>query len=180
MNSLDDLGKEIEIRSATVEDVEDILNVYSYYVLNTAISFEYNVPTVEEFKNRIRRTLEKYPYYVAILDNKIIGYAYAGSFVGREAYKYSSELTIYIHKNYKKQGIGNLLYQKLEEDLKQNGIKNLYACIGTPVNKADEYLDFNSVEFHKHLGFKQVGEFHKCGYKFDRWYNMVWLEKIIG
>ena len=170
----------MEIRLASIDDTKDILKIYSYYVLNTAISFEYDVPTVDEFKERIRKTLENYPYYVAILDNKIVGYAYAGSFVGREAYKYSAELTVYIDKDYKKQGIGRLLYKKLEEDLKQKGISNLYACIGTPVDKADEYLDFNSVEFHKHLGFMQVGEFHKCGYKFDRWYNMVWLEKVIG
>ena len=170
----------MEIRLANIEDAEDILNIYSYYVLNTAVSFEYDVPIVEEFKERIKKILENYPYYVALIDNKIVGYAYAGSFVGREAYKYSAELTVYIDKDFKKQGIGKLLYQKLEEDLKQKGIRNLYACIGVPVDKADEYLDFNSVEFHKHLGFKQVGEFHKCGYKFDRWYNMVWLEKIIG
>ena len=170
----------MEIRFANIEDTKDILNIYSHYVLNTAISFEYDVPKVDEFKERIRKTLENYPYYVATLDNKIVGYAYAGAFVGREAYRYSAELTVYVDKDYKKQGIGKLLYQKLEEDLKQKGIRNLYACIGVPVDKADEYLDFNSVEFHKHLGFKQVGEFHKCGYKFDRWYNMVWLEKIIG
>ena len=170
----------MEIRLANIEDAEGILNIYSYYVLNTAISFEYDVPTVEEFKERIKKTLENYPYYVALIDNKIVGYAYAGSFVGREAYKYSAELTVYIDNDYKKQGVGKLLYQKLEEHLKQKGIKNLYACVGTPVEKADEYLDFNSVEFHKHLGFNLVGEFHKCGYKFGRWYNMVWLEKIIG
>jgi len=170
----------MKIRLANIEDAKGILNIYSHYVLNTAISFEYKVPTVDEFKIRIKKTLENYPYYVAILDNKIVGYAYAGAFVGREAYKYSAESTVYIDKDYKKQGIGKLLYQKLEEDLKQKGIRNLYACIGTPVDKADEYLDFNSVEFHKHLDFKQVGEFHKCGYKFDRWYNMVWLEKVIG
>ena len=169
----------VEIRLATIKDVGNILNIYSYYVSNTAISFEYEVPTVDEFKERIIKTLENYPYYVALIDNKIVGYAYAGSFVGREAYRYSAELTVYIDKDYKRHGIGKLLYQKLEEDLKQKGIRNLYACIGVPVDKEDEYLDFNSVEFHKHLGFKQVGEFHKCGYKFARWYNMVWHEKII-
>lgn len=73
-----------------------------------------------------------------------------------------------------------MLYQKLENELKDNGITNLYAYIGTPVKDEDEYLTFNSVKFYKHLGFEQVGEFHKCGYKFDRWYNMVWMEKLIA
>lgn len=175
----DIIRKNIQIRPALISDTDSILDIYSYFVLNTAISFEYTVPTIDEFKERITKTLEKYPYYVAVLNNKIVGYAYAGSFVGREAYKYSVELTVYVDKNYKKQGIGKLLYKKLEEDLKQKEIRNLYACVGIPVENPDEYLDFNSVEFHKHLGFKQVGEFHKCGYKFKRWYNMVWMEKII-
>ncbi|MBR2526627.1 N-acetyltransferase [bacterium] len=178
--SFSEVTNNIKIKPANIEDAQDILNIYSYYVLNTAISFEYDVPTIQEFKERIRKTLENYPYYVAAINNKIVGYAYAGSFVGREAYKYSAELTIYIDKNYKKQGIGKLLYQKLEEDLKEKGIKNLYACVGIPVKESDEYLDFNSADFHKHLGFKQVGEFHKCGYKFNRRYSMIWLEKIIG
>ena len=141
---------DIKIRTAEPDDADKILNIYSYYVLNTAISFEYEVPTVEEFRERIKKTLEKYPYFVAIFDDKIIGFAYAGAFVGREAYKYSAELTVYVDKDYKKQGIGKLLYQKLEEDLKQKNIRNLYACVGTPVKESDEYLDFNSVEFHKH------------------------------
>ena len=169
----------VEIRLATISDTKDILKIYEHYVLNTAISFEYSVPTVVEFKNRIENTLKKYPYLVALIDNKVVGYAYAGSFVGREAYRFSAELTVYVDKDYQKIGIGKLLYKELEIRLKDMGIKNLYACVGVPVEKDDEYLNFNSVQFHEHLGFKQVGEFHKCGYKFDRWYNMVWLEKII-
>ena len=169
----------VEIRLATISDTKDILKIYEHYVLNTAISFEYSVPTVVEFKNRIENTLKKYPYLVALIDNKIVGYAYAGSFVGREAYRFSAELTVYVDKDYQKIGIGKLLYKELEIRLKDMGIKNLYACVGVPVEQEDEYLNFNSVQFHEHLGFKQVGEFHKCGYKFDRCYNMVWLEKII-
>ena len=176
---MDFYKNDIQLRSANIDDTKEILEIYSYYVLNTSISFDYEVPSFDEFRQKIQKTLEKYPYYVALSDNKIVGYAYAGPFVGREAYKYSAELTVYIDKNYTKHGIGKLLYQKLEDDLKQKGIKNLYACIGTPAEKADEYIDFNSVEFHKHLGFRQVGEFKKCGFKFNRWLNMVWLEKFI-
>ena len=76
-------------------------------------------------------------------------------------------------------GIGRKLYETLEEQLAQQGIKNLYACIGSPIEE-DEYLTNNSEQFHAHLGFVKVGEFHKCGFKFGRWYNMIWMEKIIG
>lgn len=169
---------DILIRPVTVDDAKDILKIYGYYVVNTAISFEYAVPKLEKFKNRIKKTVKGYPYYAAVVGGKIVGYAYAGAFIGREAYRFSAELTVYIDKDYTKKGIGKLLYDTLEQNLKEKGITNLYACIGVP-EKEDEYLNFNSVQFHKHLGFKQAGEFHKCGYKFNRWYNMVWMEKII-
>lgn len=169
----------IIIRTATLADTERLLKIYAYYVENTAITFEYDVPSVTEFQNRIEKTLKKYPYIVAQQNNKIIGYAYAGSFVGRKAYDWSAELTVYIDKDYHKCGIGKKLYTVLEDILKKMKITNLYACIGIS-DADDEYLTSNSIDFHEHLGFKKIGEFHKCGYKFNRWYNMAWVEKIIG
>ena len=98
---------------------------------------------------------------------------------GRAAYDWSSELTIYLDPNARKGGLGRRLYEELADRLKKMGILNLYACIGYP-QVEDEYLTKNSAEFHAHLGFELVGTFHNCGYKFDRWYDMVWMEKIIG
>lgn len=170
---------DIEIRTAVLDDTEKILDIYRYYVLNTAITFEYTVPTVKEFKERIAKTLTKYPYLVAVQDDTILGYAYAGEFVGRAAYGWSAELTIYLAQNARKCGLGRRLYEKLEQILKEMGVLNLYTCIGYP-ERDDEYLTKNSAEFHKHMGFEKVGEFHKCGYKFNHWYNMIWMEKIIG
>lgn len=168
------------IRVATPDDAQSILDIYRYYIANTAITFECREPSVEEFRERIAHTLLKYPYYVALLEGKIVGYAYAGSFVAREAYDHSCELSIYVDKNYKHSGIGKRLYNALFDTLKSMGILNLYACIGVPSDSADEYLDFNSQNFHSHLGFRIVGLFTRCGYKFDRWYNMIWMEKLIG
>ena len=170
---------EVKIRSATVDDAEKILKIYSYYVTDTAISFEIKVPTLANFRGRIFRTLKNFPYLVAELDKKIIGYAYAHEFVGREAYKFSAELTIYLDKNFRGLGVGRKLYQELEKILSAQGIKNLYACVGW-VDEEDEFLNHNSANFHQHLGFKIVGKFTKCGRKFNRWYDMIWLEKIIG
>ncbi len=169
----------IIIRTAVIDDAAEILKIYKYYILNTAISFEYTIPSLEEFKNRIKKTLESYPYLVACINNEILGYAYAGALGSREAYKYSVELSVYVNKEYKKQGIGKLLYTHLETTLKAMGITNLYANVAIPTKPKDEYLDFNSLNFHKHLGFKQIGEYHKCGYKFNHWYSIVSLEKII-
>lgn len=169
----------MHIRSASEADAGRLLEIYAYYVRNTAISFEYTVPSLEAFSCRITETLRQFPYLVAEEDGVVQGYALAKPFVGREAYRFSCETTIYLDPAAKGRGYGRALYEALEEKLKAQGIRNMYACIGDPVTE-DAYLTRNSEQFHRHLGFVKVGEFHKCGFKFDRWYNMIWMEKIIG
>ncbi len=168
-----------EVRDATLGDAESILKIYDYYVKNTAITFEYDSPTLAEFEDRMKKIMERYPYLVILQDGEIKGYAYARKFIDRAAYDRSCELTIYLDRNAQKCGLGRTLYDALQSALKDMGILNLYACIGYPTQN-DEYLTTNSADFHEHLGFVTVGRFHKCGYKFGRWYDMIWMEKIIG
>lgn len=169
----------ILIREAVPEDAERLLGIYAHYVLNTAITFEYDVPSLKEFRQRILHTREKYPYLVIEENGVVKGYAYAGVFKDRAAYERSCEMTIYLDRDCKGRGLGRKLYEALEDALKARGILNLYACIGVP-EEEDEYLDHNSEHFHEHLGYTTVGTFHKCGCKFGRWYNMIWMEKMIG
>ena len=169
----------ITVRNAVLEDAPRILEIYSYYVKHTAITFEYAVPTLEEFQVRMKNTMKKYPYLVIEQNGQVQGYAYAGSFVGRAAYDWSCELSIYLDRNARNCGLGRRIYDALADRLKEMGILNLYACIGYPRTE-DEYLNKNSQQFHAHLGFQTVGLFHNCGYKFGRWYDMIWMEKIIG
>ena len=169
----------IRIRPATIEDASNLAAIYAPYVEHTAITFEYDVPTVEEFADRIRKTKRDYPYLVAERDGKIIGYAYAGTFKSRPAYDWNVETSVYVSREQRRCGIGRRLYGVLEEQLKKQGILNLYACVAYPPRE-DEYLTCDSVKFHEKLGFQVIGEFHQCGYKFGRWYNMVWLEKMLG
>jgi len=170
---------DISIRFAKPEDAKELLKIYAYYVTDTAISFETEVPSEEEFKLRIEEVLKSYPFIVACKDDEILGYAYLHSFVGRKAYELSAETTIYLNPDKKKMGIGKKLYSVLEDVAKAQNITNLYSCIGY-VDKEDEYLNNNSVQFHEHIGFRMVGKFENCGHKFGRWYHMVWMEKIIG
>lgn len=170
---------EILIRPVTPDDAQALRDIYAYYVERTAVSFEYDVPTVEEFRRRIEAVLMKYPYFAAVRGGKIIGYAYAHPFVGRAAYDWSAELTVYVDRQCRGAGAGRALYDALEDALRSMGVLNLYACIGH-TDREDEYLTNHSERFHAHMGFKQVGFFRACGYKFDRWYDMVWMEKIIG
>ncbi len=176
---MDRSGKESFIRVATIADAPMLLEIYAPYVKNTAITFEYDVPSEEEFKRRIEHILRKYPYLVAESNGEIVGYAYAGPFHERPAYEWAVETSIYVRQDKKHLGIGKQLYGELEKFLKLQNILNLNACIAYPEIE-DEYLTKNSVQFHRHLGYETVGEFHKCGFKFNRWYNVVWMEKQIG
>jgi phosphinothricin acetyltransferase len=169
----------IRIRVATVEDAKAILEIYAPYVRETAITFEYDVPSMEEFARRIQQILLKYPYLVAEKDGEILGFAYAGAFHERAAFNWAVETSIYVKMNRKRLGIGNKLYEALECVLKEQKILNLNACIAYP-DEEDEYLTKDSVVFHEKWGYKPSGKVHQCGYKFNRWYHILWMEKHIG
>ncbi len=171
--------KHLTIRVAQAADANELLAIYAPYVKETAITFEYDVPTVEEFAMRIAHTLEHYPYLVAEYDGEIVGYAYAGPLHDRPAYDWAVETSIYVRQDRKGQGIGRTLYDELEAWLHCQNIVNVNACIASPAEE-DEHLTRDSILFHEKLGYHMVGEFHQCGYKFDTWYNMVWMEKMIG
>ncbi len=167
------------IRSALGEDAGRLLEIYSWYVTDTAVTFEIAVPSEEEFRSRVEQTLEVYPWLVCEENGVILGYAYAGHLKDREAYRRSCELSVYVEREHRGRGIGRALYEALEKDLRARGFLNLYACIADPVEE-DETLTRDSERFHERMGFRKNGEFRLCGYKFGRWYNMIWMEKLIG
>ena len=167
------------IRNAAPEDVPRLLEIYAWYVAQTAVTFDEEVPAAEAFADRMERTMRRYPYLVLEDGGAVQGYAYAGPFVGRSAYRFSCETTIYLAHDARRRGYGRALFGALEERLKAMGILNLYACIGDPVGE-DEYLTRDSERFHLRLGYRKIGTFSRCGYKFGRWYNMIWMEKLIG
>lgn len=117
----------MNIRIATPEDAFAIQNIYRYYVNNTAITFELEVPSVKEFQERITKTLERYPYLVAEEEGEVIAYAYAGIFYDRRAYDWSAEMSVYVQRGIHGKGVGTALYEKLEELLKKQNIVNLFA-----------------------------------------------------
>lgn len=175
------MNSDINLRLATLSDAPQLVKIYAPYVKKTVITFEYQVPSVSEFRQRMANTMTNYPYLVAERDGQIVGYAYVGHFVGREAYDWAVETSIYVDTKARHGGIGGKLYDALERICQLMGITNMNACIGYPRNgKDDPYLTKNSQQFHQHLGYQLVGEFHDCGYKFGRWYDMIWMEKMIG
>ena len=167
------------IRAASEADAGALLEIYAPYVQKTAVTFEYKPPSAAEFAGRIRSTLVKYPWLVAEWDGEPLGYAYAGPFHSRPAYGWGAELSVYLRMDARRKGTGSALYRALEEVLRAQGVLNLNACIACP-EQEDEYLTLDSVRFHERLGYRLVGRFTRCGYKFHRWYGMVWMEKLIG
>ena len=165
------------IRKARPEDAAALLAIYAPYVERTAVTFEYDVPTVEEFRRRIGDISRKYPYLVATDGDRIVGYAYASAFKERAAYRWAVETSIYVDMGERRRGIGLLLHQALEDALRRQGILNMNACISY-IESEDEYLTPDSVRFHERMGYKQVAHFHRCGLKFGRWYDMIWMEKL--
>lgn len=169
----------ITIRKATKADAEAIQTIYAPYVRETAISFEYDVPSVEEMAKRIEEVQKTHPWIVAEEDGKIVGYAYAHAFYGRAAYQWAVETSIYVDRQEKRKGIGKKLHDTLEDRLKKQGILNMNACIAY-IEPEEEHLTQDSVRFHERMGYTKVAHFHLCGKKFGRWYDVIWMEKIIG
>ena len=145
----------IHIRPAVSDDAPALLDIYAPYVIETAITFEYEVPTLDDFRQRIKNTLHTHPYLVMERDGEIVGYAYTGQ-------------------------LGTRLYHALEDASRAQNVQVLYACIAAPVSDGDPHLTRASIDFHTRRGYEIVGTFHRCGYKFDTWYDVVWMEKRLS
>ena len=170
------MDRKLEIREARVSDAERLADIYSYYVENTAISFEYEAPSADEFAVRISKISAKYPYIVCTCDGKAVGYAYAGKYSPRAAYDWTVTTSIYVDREYRRSGIGSLLYDALEKELKERGIVNLLAGVAYS-DEEDEYLTHDSIAFHTRMGYTKVAHMKEIGKKFDRWYDLVWFQK---
>ena len=169
----------VTLRFATPSDAEALVAIYAPYILNTAITYEYKIPSTKEFARRIETYSAKYPYLVAEINGIPVGYAYACPLGSRPAFDWAVETAIYIREDCKGLGIGKALYEKLESILKAMGIRTMTAAVAS-VDHDDPYLTNASITFHQRMGFTPVGTFHHAGCKFGRWYDLTWLEKAIG
>lgn len=157
------------IRPVSKEDAADILAIYAPYVTDTVISFETEVPTLEEFSKRIENTQKNYPYLVCELDGKVVGYAYASRHRERAAYRFSVEVSVYVALAHHHKGIGKALYERLFAALDGYNYYSAYAGITLPNEK--------SIGLHKSFRFTEVGIYHNIGYKDGKWLDVIWLEK---
>jgi L-amino acid N-acyltransferase YncA len=154
----------MRIREALADDAERILAIYAPFVEHTAVTFETMVPRVDEMQTRVRDAVA--PWLVAVIEDAIVGYAYAGPHRSRAAYVWSVEVSVYTSALARRQGVGRALYASLFELLRAQGFVNAYAGIALP-NEA-------SVGFHESLGFTSVGVYRHVGYKLGAWRDVGW------
>ena len=160
------------IRFAKESDIPAILDIYGPYVLNTAVSFEYSVPTLEEFTARFRGITAQFPWLVWEENGRVLGYAYGSLPFGRAAYRWCASASIYLAPDAQRKGIGKQLYTGLEKLLRAQGYRKLYALI-TSDNPG-------SLRFHEAMGYRFLVEFSDCGIKFQKLYSVVWMEKTLN
>ena len=159
------------IRKASIHDAASIREIYLPYVENSTVTLEIEVPSVDELECRMQKTLKSFPYLVALEDDKIIGYAYAGKFRQRQGYSHCAEISLYLRENNRGKGLGHALLTSLENALIEQDISTLVSVI--------ESSNTGSLKFHEKNGFIQSGFLPRIGYKFDRWLDIHLLTKQI-
>ena len=157
-----------QIRHATESDAADIQAIYAPEVLETAITFEIEPPSVEDFRQRIRETTATLPWLVCERDGSVLGYAYAGAHRSRAAYRWSVDVTVYNHRQARGMGIGRALYTALLAMLPLQGLHKAYAGITLP--------NPGSVGLHQSMGFAPVGVYRGVGYKLGAWRDVGWWD----
>jgi phosphinothricin acetyltransferase len=159
------------IRLAEKRDVPGILEIYSPFILETAVTFEESIPDKDSFWKRMLDIMAELPFLVCEIDGRVAGYAYASAYRSRASYRWSKEVSVYIHPDFYRRKVGHALYTSLHEMVRCQGIANLLAIITMP-NEV-------SVAFHEQIGYRKCGEFSKVGYKLGQWQNVGWFELFL-
>lgn len=165
------MGNKWRIRLASEADSASVLQIYAPYITETAITFECQVPTDEEFRGRMAEIQRKYPWLVCEVNGHIVGYAYASSYREREAYQWSVSLSVYVDPRYQGQNIGSSLYYALLEFLKKQGFYSAYASVAQPNVKSER--------LQESFGLKPIGIYKNAGYKLGQWLDVKWFGLVM-
>ena len=161
----------MRIRLAKEQDATALLEIYKQYI-DTTVTFEYELPSKDEFQRRIREYSKDYPYFICTENGRCVGYVYAHRAQERAAFQWNAELSIYLDKNYQAKGVGKVLYEMMFEILAKQGVKTLYGLVTTP--------NPQSVKLHEKTGFQLAGTYHNTGFKANKWCDLLLYEKQIG
>ena len=161
----------------TPDDAAAMQAIYAHYVESSPVTFEEAVPEVEEMRRRIETVLERHAFFVAedgagTHDGGVFGYAYAGPYRSRPAYRFTAEVSVYIHHERQLQGTGRALYAELMAWLAAHDFRAAVAALTLPNDV--------SVRLHEGAGFEKVGHFRDVGRKFGRWHDVGWWQKVLA
>lgn len=168
------MSEQINFRAANANDMPAVTDIYNYYIANTVITFDIEPLTVQDWQEKLQHLDdEKLPFLVAVTDSdEVIGFAYAGPWRTKAAYRQTAEDTLYLRDDYTGKGIGPKLLLELIERSKQAGLRELVAVI------ADQDVEA-SIALHEKFGFRRVGHLEGVGFKFDRWLGVVMMQKSL-
>nr|WP_218644854.1 GNAT family N-acetyltransferase [Natronomonas gomsonensis] len=162
----------VDLRVVTTDDAAAIASIYRPYVEETAVTFEEVPPDAEEIERRIADTVETYPWFVAEVDGSVVGYAYAGDLRKRSAYRWVTELSVYVERSARGAGVGSALYAALLETLSEQGFASAYGVVTLP--------NPESVGFHEAFGFERAALLPEAGYKHGEWHDVAWFERSLA
>jgi len=163
-----------EIRPATEADLPAITRIYEHAVLHGTATFELIVPDLTEMSRRFRSLMEGgFPYFVGVLDGRVGGYAYAGPYRPRPAYRFTVENSIYLDPAIHRRGVGLVLLRRLIEESEKRGYRQMIAVIGDSANAG-------SIGVHTRCGFQMIGTHPNVGLKFGRWLDTVMMQLQLG
>jgi phosphinothricin acetyltransferase len=164
----------VTIRPATSADIPAVSHIYAYAVEHGTASFELSAPDQAEMTRRFNElTTNGFPYLVALVDGAVVGYAYAGPYRARPAYRFTVENSVYVAHDSHRRGIGKILLKALIEACTEKGFRLMVAVIGDSTQAA-------SIGLHEAANFEHVGVFRNIGYKFGRWLDTVLMQRALG
>jgi phosphinothricin acetyltransferase len=163
--------KKVEIRKVRQSDVSGILEIYAPCITGTNITFEEEVPSEADFWDRVQRICQNHPYLVCEMDGRVAGYAYISEYRSRASYRWTKEITVYVHPDFYRKRVAHALYTSLLEIARAQGISDVLAIITIPNNP--------SIYFHEFFGFRKCGEFKNVGYKMGQWQTVGWWELFL-
>lgn len=166
------MSAELVIRGVRASDAAVCLAIYRPHVTDTAVSFEYEAPSADEFRTRIESITRRHPWFVAELEGRVVGYAYATDFRMRAAYRWCCETTVYVAAERHGRGVARALYERLLSELTELGYSEAIGVVTLPNDP--------SVAFHERLGFRPVGRIERCGWKHGRWHAIGFWQRSLG
>ena len=158
----------MNIRVATLDDAQEVLEIYAPFCVATPVSFETEVPSLEEIQRRISTTLDFFPWLICEEGGHVLGYAYASRHRERAAYRWSADVSVYVREDARGKGVGRALYTSLFAILRLQRIHNILAGITLP-NPA-------SVAVHEAMGLRRIGLYKSIGYKCGEWHDVGWWQ----